>query len=226
MNKYPTEEIKSQLARQLGLTEKQVTHWFCNRRVRDKRAPLKDEACGCGWQDHSSGVILQDRGSGFGQDSYGSTKHGNCRPPLDIRDVESRSLHGQDSHSAVLTYELRGYYPGNIGVTDDMSSDSSSALQERRYSQSMDKYDMRSSRFVTSHGICKPASSNTSRDMQIKYKPAGYLKVRGEIENAAITAVKRQLGRHYQEDGPPLGIEFQPLPPGAFESAGGLSVFG
>lgn len=226
MNKYPTEEIKLGLAQQLGLTEKQVTNWFSNRRVRDKRAQLKDEEYGDARQNLLDGVILRDLGSGFGQDSYGSTKLGNSGPPIDSRDVESQSLHGQDSPSADLTYDLKSCHPGNMGVTDDMSSDSSSALHERCYSQGMDKYDVWSSRFITLHGVGTPASSNTIGDMRINYKPAGYLKVRGEIENATVTAVKRRLGWHYREDGPPLGIEFQPLPPGAFESAGGQSVSG
>ncbi|XP_039003192.1 uncharacterized protein LOC120129855 [Hibiscus syriacus] len=49
------------------------------------------------------------------------------------------------------------------------------------------------------------------------YKPSGYLKVKGVSENPVIIAVKRQLGRHYREDGPVLSIQFDPLPPGAFE---------
>ncbi|XP_031401441.1 homeobox-DDT domain protein RLT1-like isoform X1 [Punica granatum] len=224
VNKYPTEELKLRLAEQLGLTEKQVTNWFCNRRVRDKRLPSKDEVHGDGRQDHSSGVIVQDRGSGFGQDSSGSTKQGNRRPPVDLRDVESRSLYGQDSPSADLTYELRSHYPGNINGVQDTSSESSSALQERYCSRSMDKYGVQGTQFMISQGIRVPPGSKTVKDMGINYKPSGYLKVRVEIENAAITTVKRQLGRYYREDGPPLGVEFQPLPPGAFESAGRQSA--
>ncbi|KAL6524335.1 hypothetical protein OROGR_016769 [Orobanche gracilis] len=49
--------------------------------------------------------------------------------------------------------------------------------------------------------------------------PAGYLKVKGQVENTAIDAVKRKLGKHHQEDGPPLSVEFDPLPPGAFETS-------
>ncbi|KAL6519005.1 hypothetical protein OROHE_017429 [Orobanche hederae] len=47
--------------------------------------------------------------------------------------------------------------------------------------------------------------------------PSGYLKVKSQVENTAINVVKRQLGKHHREDGPPLGVEFDPLPPGAFE---------
>ena len=37
---------------------------------------------------------------------------------------------------------------------------------------------------------------------------------------AAIAAVEAQLGEPLREDGPPLGLEFDPLPPGAFSTNG------
>lgn len=39
-----------------------------------------------------------------------------------------------------------------------------------------------------------------------------------KAEAAAIAAVEAQLGEPLREDGPPLGVEFDPLPPGAFTS--------
>ena len=41
-----------------------------------------------------------------------------------------------------------------------------------------------------------------------------------EAERAAIMAVEAQLGEPLREDGPPLGLEFDPLPPGAFSTNG------
>ncbi|XWS71264.1 hypothetical protein CRYUN_Cryun03dG0123400 [Craigia yunnanensis] len=108
-HRFLSDEMKVRMAVQIGLTEKQISGWFCHRSLKDKR---RDDSYANGRQDHSSGVI-QDCGSGLRQDSCGSVK--------------------------------------------------------------------------------------------------------GEIENPAITAVKRQLGRHYIEEGPLLGIEFDPLPPGVFE---------
>ena len=35
-NKYPTEEMKSELADELELTEKQISGWFCHRRLKLK----------------------------------------------------------------------------------------------------------------------------------------------------------------------------------------------
>ncbi|XP_051142086.1 uncharacterized protein LOC127259009 [Andrographis paniculata] len=48
--------------------------------------------------------------------------------------------------------------------------------------------------------------------------PSGYLKLKHPSENPAITAVKKQLGSLYTEDGPPLGVDFDSLPPGSFTS--------
>jgi len=43
-----------------------------------------------------------------------------------------------------------------------------------------------------------------------------------KAEAAAIAAVEAQLGEPLREDGPPLGVEFDPLPPGAFSTNGSL----
>lgn len=42
-----------------------------------------------------------------------------------------------------------------------------------------------------------------------------------KAEATAIAAVEAQLGEPLREDGPPLGVEFDPLPPGAFNGANG-----
>jgi hypothetical protein len=89
-------------------------------------------------------------------------------------------------------------------------------LQDKFVCQREDPYDAETSKYLAQNGAAMPLIPKGTDSFG--YKPSGYLKVKGEIENAAITAVKMQLGRHYKEDGPPLGVEFQPLPPGAFAS--------
>ncbi|XP_048431143.1 uncharacterized protein LOC125472991 isoform X5 [Pyrus x bretschneideri] len=204
-HKYPTEEMKSQLAEQLRLSEKQISGWFCHRRLKDKRL-LRDETQANGRQDRSS-VVIQDRASGLGQDSCGSTKHGEHRF-VDPREVESRRLSGHDFTAADITREYRSHYTERIGDMDNTSLESSSSLQDRLLTRKEDPYDVETSRYRT----------HTKGMENMGYKPSGFLKVKGEAENAAITAVKRQLGRQYWEDGPLLGVEFDLLPPGAFES--------
>ncbi|XP_038901695.1 homeobox-DDT domain protein RLT1 isoform X1 [Benincasa hispida] len=208
--KYPTEEMKSQLAEQLGLTEKQISGWFCHRRLKDKR--FCDTYTSVR-QDRSSGVI-QDHGSGLAQDSCGSTKNGDYWH-IDPREVESQKPYGHELASDNVL-ERRSQYTENVSNMENTSSESSSSLKDRLVSQNENPYDTEVSRYLTHEGAIPP--SNPKALSSLRYKPSGYLKVKGEVENAAITAVKRQLGAQYREDGPPLGVEFQPLPPGAFES--------
>jgi hypothetical protein len=75
--------------------------------------------------------------------------------------------------------------------------------------QGQDPYDTEPSRYVTPIGSLPPLNPKG-------YKPSGYLKMKGEIEHAAITAVKNRLGRNYLEDGPLLNIDFDTIPPRAF----------
>ncbi|XP_022153009.1 homeotic protein proboscipedia isoform X2 [Momordica charantia] len=210
-HKYPTEEMKSQLAEQLGLTEKQISGWFCHRRLKDKRFC---ETYASVRQDRSSGVI-QDHGSGLAQDSCGSTKNGDYWH-IDPREVESQKPYGHELPASDNVIERRNQFTENVSNMDNTSSESSSSLKDRLLSQSENPYDTEVSRYLTHDGAIPP--SNPKVLNSLRYKPSGYLKVKGEVENAAITAVKRQLGVQYREDGPSLGVEFQPLPPGAFES--------
>ncbi|PSR95419.1 Homeobox-DDT domain protein [Actinidia chinensis var. chinensis] len=211
-HKYPSEELKSQFAESVGLTEKQVSGWFCHRRLKDKRS-LYVEVSANGRQDRSSGII-QDRGSGLKQDSCGSTKQGNNRH--DPREVESRRFSGRDFSVANLAYDHDRHHNRNYNDMDDTSSGSSLLLQRNFLRQSENHFDVVTSRYL-------PKNENIEQinlmGIRTRIGPSGYLKVKGKVENAAVTAVKRQLGRHYREDGPQLGVEFDSLPPGAFESS-------
>ncbi|CAI9768611.1 unnamed protein product [Fraxinus pennsylvanica] len=209
-HKYPTELLKSQLAESIGLSEKQVSGWFCHRRLKDKRL-LNGEPSAIGRQDRSSGII-QDHGSGFKQDSCGSTKQGEDRI-FDTKEVESERLVGQELSAANLTYEPGNHYTSNHNRINDASSGGSSSLRNMSSHHNGDLSDMASSKYLT------PKFPGDTKGVKIRSGPSGYLKVKGQAENSAITAVKKQLGSHYREDGPPLAIEFDPLPPGAFESS-------
>lgn len=197
--------MKADIAEKLGLTEKQISGWFCHRRLKDKRI-INGELNPPGRQEFSSGVI-QDRGSGLKQDSCSSTKQGDYRL-ADLREVESRRFGHNDLPAAEVNYEQRMLDVG--AEMDDTSSESNSALQGSFYPLKRSPLDVETTEYRAPNGM---VAQNKRRA-----GPSGYLKIKGQTENAAVTAVKRQLGRHYREDGPPLGIEFDPLPPGAFES--------
>ncbi|KAL4578607.1 hypothetical protein LXL04_014733 [Taraxacum kok-saghyz] len=217
-HKYPTEVMKQDLADSIGLTEKQVSGWFCHRRLKDKKPQTDHEIQPPpgGKQDRSSGVI-QDRGSGLRQDSCGSTKQGDTNKQSDPKEVESRRFTSQNIPPTQIQHHnnliMHHHHDNNDNHNDDdddddddddTSSGSSSPLKDGFRPQNVDR-------------VGAIASKYPSHDFKSVRGPSGYLKVKGQVENAAITAVKRQLGRHYREDGPPLGIEFEALPPGAFE---------
>ncbi|XP_071707219.1 uncharacterized protein [Rutidosis leptorrhynchoides] len=206
-HKYPAEALKLEFAEAVGLTEKQVSGWFCHRRLKDKRLS-NGEVQTHGKQDRSSGVI-QDLGSGLKQDSCGSTKQGDNKQ-FEPKEVESKRFTNEGFIPTEIRYE-HGIQHNSIimDMDNDTFSGSSSPLKDHLHSQNMDHSGMVTSKFLTQNDVI----SVTGRT-----GPSGYLKVKGQAENAAITAVKRQLGRHYREDGPPLGIEFEQLPPGAFEN--------
>ncbi|KAL8122354.1 uncharacterized protein LOC141659610 [Apium graveolens] len=212
-HKYPSESLKIQLAESLGLTEKQVSGWFCHRRLKDKK--LKDDPNAHGKQDRSSGVI-QDRGSGLRQDSCGSTKQGEHRHN-EPREVESRrfTVEKVPSTRHITCEPASHHHIQNDSGTGNTSSGSSSHLQNKYFPRSPEPHGI-----VTSIDINRKGSSKAvdMEGLKVRTKPSGYLKVKVQAEHVAITSVKRQLGRHYKEYGPPLGIDFDPLPPVAFES--------
>ncbi|XXG50445.1 hypothetical protein AAC387_Pa02g4452 [Persea americana] len=211
-HKYPSEEMKSEFASRLGLTEKQISRWFCHRRLKDKNR-LKDDACMSGKHDLSNSV-LQDRGSGLRQDSCGSTKQGDYMH-FDPREVESRRFFRQDYPSAALASENRGQdkRTKDYGTVSDTSSGSSSGPQDRLLPSRYSSWDS-NSMLMNTKGVKGRGYMMASE----------YLYLQDEIENPAISAVKKQLGRRYRPDGPPIGLEFQPLPPGAFDAPLGDSI--
>ncbi|KAL6010055.1 hypothetical protein ACLOJK_000486 [Asimina triloba] len=204
-HKYPSESMKAQVASEIGLSEKQISGWFCHRRLKDKKL-LKEESSLNAKPDLSNG-FMPDHGSALKQDSCGSTKQGEYRP-CDTKEVESRRIYGQDYPAAVLAHGNRSQHINSRDYDSDDTSSGSSAASEGRLVP-----------------LRYPSCDNTSTVMNpeaIKSRgymmASGYLYLQDEIENPAISAVKRKLGRHHREDGPPVGVEFQPLPPGAFDS--------
>ncbi|XP_042044660.1 uncharacterized protein LOC121790529 [Salvia splendens] len=210
-HKYPSESMKIQVAESIGLTEKQVSGWFCHRRLKDKKL-INGVNHATVRQDRSSGVI-QDGGSGHRQDSCGSTKQGDDKN-VDTREVESGRVTSKDFSAADLPYEHDNNYAGNYNHTIDDSSGSSSSLRNAPPNyQNGDPSDVSTSRYLM------PKLPSDTKGIKPRPGPSGYLKVKGRLENPAIPAVKRHLRKQYREDGPPLGVEFDPLPPGAFESS-------
>lgn len=207
-HKYPTESMKAELADRLGLTEKQVSGWFCHRRSKDKMS-AKDEMTAARRQDLSSGVI-QDHGSDTRQDSCGSNEQEHNVPLEYTREVLSQRLSIEDSPLVRLMMHEQTRECDAGGNDDETSSESSSDTEAEKDGycfKRRDAADVDRSRNRIPNGSALLARKRKG--------PFGYLKIKGE--NPRKTAVKRQLGVQYRLDGPPLGVQFEPLPPGAFE---------
>lgn len=205
-HKYPTEEMKLEFAKKIGLSEKQVSGWFCHRRLKDKKI-LQGEIYTSGKQNLSSSAIH----SGVKQESCSSTKQVDRN--LDFKEVESKIYYGYKSSSDVLAYEASNKHTrvGNNHVAEDRSSGSSSASQGSYLQSNENLYVTQPSR----NKLCDDSSMLMSKEHMVN--PChSFLQV--ENDTPAISALKWKLGRHYREDGPLLGFEFDPLPPGAFYS--------
>ena len=115
--------MKSQFAKQIGLSEKQVSGWFCHRRLKDKKI-MEGEVYANG--KHYNGLV-HDHTSGHRQESCSSTKQGDRH--LDLKEVESKRSFGHSSSSAVPAVEPkdRQINAGCYANADDRSSGSSSA---------------------------------------------------------------------------------------------------
>lgn len=221
-HKYPTESLKAQLADEIGLSEKQVSGWFCHRRLKDKNM-LKDEAYGMGRQDLSSGIV-QDRGSALKQDSCGSTKPGEYKY-FDPKEVESRRFSALGSPvEDVMRRSRDPYVHAGSNIIMDNASSASTSASEGSMSPQKNPYGMESLRYSQTNNY---TLANTTY-----MKPKGdmmgskYLNSQNEIERAAILAVKRQLGRQYREDGPQLGVKFDSLPPSGFDALVDIPING
>lgn len=214
-HKYPSEAMKSQLSEELGLTEKQVQGWFCHRRLKDKRL-MKEEACNNGKQDPQNG-IMQDSVNGVKQDSSGSGKKTDNQRHLKCKEVENqRFVNAIDYPAAVLASELRDHdlFKVNHENMEDTFAGSSSASQERSSLQSGNPYETEARR--------RPFQNGKHYDFEGKRKNrSSYMNPYSEEndEHEAIAAVREQLGDEYREDGPPLSVEFHPLPPGAWDDS-------
>lgn len=150
---YPSEAMRAELSKKLGLSDRQLQMWFCHRRLKDKNStPAKRmrKSTAVLAPDHSKDPLFaapdpgSDYGSGSGSGSgsaSGSSPYGNRELPI------VRYRREED----------------DIGVA-------------RRHCESP----------------------------------------RTIMELRAIACVEAQLGEPLREDGPILGMEFDPLPPDAF----------
>lgn len=127
-----------------------------------------------------------------------------------------RFLNNHDYPSAVLAAELtdRELLKGNHDIVEDPYV---SLSQERSSLQSGSSYEMEARRLpsksLNSFEIEARSKRREKEGLHMGVEPLYW---QHAVEHRAISGVKSQLGRLFQEDGPMLGVEFDPLPPDAF----------
>lgn len=214
-HKYPSEAMKTQLSVQLGLSEKQVQGWFCHRRLKDKRL-MKEEASDNGKQDPQNGFV-QDYTNGVKQDSSSSGKKVEHQSYLTAKQAGNpQVVNATDYPAAVLASELRDQdlFTVNHDNMEDTFAGSSSASQERSSLHSGNPTEIGAARCLSQNGNRREMEAKRKKNEDFRLDPH----LQENFEHEAVSAVKKQLGEEYREDGPPLSVEFHPIPPGAFDA--------
>lgn len=218
--KYPTEAMKAKLAVELMLSEQQVHKWFCHRRQKEKKNKINDTNSG----------VKQYRGIGLRKDgsrkvkrlSLSSLKRVENQMPLNIR----------NPRNATIGLELNdeNVNPGNYNAIENtfvriISSKERSTLQNgsrckmqstRLRLQNGNHFKMQKNRPL--HQRENPNKIESKKRKRKSEVARGQTYVQEDAYLVAVTAVQSHLSGRFREDGPPLSIEFDPLPPGAFDT--------
>lgn len=192
LEKYPSETTRSGLSRELNLSEKQLQIWFTHRRYKDRRDGVDDEK-----------LMGNSRRSKYDSNAekQGPFKKG------DIVDLNSRE--GNDSEDGYPARVLAEEHYDDYLIADHRNN--------------LDVGDGGHEEVVKTKPKSAPrrrTGSRISRDPSmcaLKSGPRPNMITQAQAEQVVILAVEGQLGGRLRNDGPPLGFEFDPLPPFAFQ---------
>ena len=204
--------MKLQFAEQIGLSEKQVSGWFCHRRSKDKKL-LQDEGYANIMQNLSTGAI-HENSSGLRQESCNSTKQVDRH--FDGKEVESNRFHDQKIAAAIPQQKGQPTHVECYSVVDERSSGSSTTSYERLLKQGVDNCTTEPGCSFWDENYMLTDAKGVNKNGHTMGTRSSYLP--RSVESPAVSLVKLKLGRQYRDDGPPLATDFDSLPPGAFDS--------
>jgi hypothetical protein len=194
-DKYPSEASRIVLSRELGLSEKQLQIWFTHRRYKDRRDGIEDDKLT--FYAKRSKVDIAN-------DEPWSGKKGEI--DLNSREDDDDS---EDGYPARVLAEER---------------DDEALILEHMNGGAVEVHNGGHQEPVKNKPGPKrkpgPKGPRVPRDPSKpprKPGPKPKINAQAAAERAAILAVESQLCGPLQEDRPPLGFEFDPLPPGAFQ---------
>lgn len=237
-DRYPAEAVRAELSTQLNLSDKQLQMWFCHRRLKDRKGKDEDSTNvnanvnananvarkkprtekqnmtqypGAVLASEPGGAAVLPRDQFAEEYQYENSERFTpevrrcCTSVPDIARVKM-----------LLTLRLSVFRTLSILI----SSHSWIAFEALKGLQSL---ITNLPKIVELQQELKPRSRKSGpRDGSFPGKRRNQaLSARvAKAEAAAIAAVEAQLGEPLREVGPPLGLEFDPLPPGAFTTHG------
>ena len=194
--KYPSEATRALLGKELDLSDKQLQIWFTHRRFKDRRDGIHDEKL----------------------TFYAKNKTAHAHPPAEeFRPAKKQEVVPNTTVEEEDDSEPDGY-PARVLAEE---RDDDELIAEHKHTNGMD--------VPTNGGYgeiekMKPGPKRKSGPRLLKDPnrppqrpgPKPKFNAMAAAERAAIAAVESQLCGPLREDGPPLGFEFDPLPPRAF----------
>ncbi|CAM6042237.1 unnamed protein product [Sphagnum compactum] len=190
-DKYPSEEVRADLSKKIGLSEKQLQVWFKHRRHKDRRDGIDDDKLTLYASRHKADADSEE---------LPSTKRGeidlNSREDDKSEDGYPAAVLAEEQDDDVLIVKKMNGIDVNEGDFEEFEKPK--ATTKKKSASGLKEQPRKPPR--------KPASPKSTVISKVD-----------ALELAAVKAVESQLNGPLREDGPPLGFEFDSPPPGAFE---------
>jgi len=190
--KYPSETTRSVLSRELNLSEKQLQIWFTHRRYKDRRDGVVDEKL----MGNSRRIKCDTKAEKPVSSKKGEIIDLNSREDDDSEDGYPAQVLAEEHYDEDLIAEHGNGLDIGDGGHEEFLKPKSKLAPRRRIG---------------------PRIPRDPRMPTRKPGPKPKVSPQAQAEQAVIIAVENQLGGPLRNDGPPLGFEFDPLPPFAFQ---------
>ena len=208
--KYPSEAIRARLSIQLGLSNRQLKMWFCHRRLKERKS--KDQEEGEDERAEEEEEKKDDHTPILTSNQYRiSPGHGEA-----MRSVNTTMI-PHDMNQLSPTFPLAINKEEQVSSGSYHSEDHESAWKiKRRHESTNDCTRKKNKLLPTSNTVMNITSISSSNGVD----PCRL------AELQAIASVEAQLGEPLRWDSPCLGLDFDPLPHGAFTSTpAGMYVY-
>ncbi|XP_024520101.1 homeobox-DDT domain protein RLT1 isoform X3 [Selaginella moellendorffii] len=209
-DKYPSEIVRSELSHQLNLTDRQVKMWFCHRRLKDRKGSTTTTTT---TTTTSTEETRHKKNQQRIHPQYQLDHHHHLLPPPPPPAPPPPPPHHHhpglslDFGSPMQQQQPMRVLPIATAAPHnflDMMHPEERAFHMRQLA----KRDLETNGGRGSAYRRLGLHNVSPLDCRLSVSP----------EVAAIRLVEEQLGEPMREDGPILGYEFDPLPPGAFDT--------